>query len=583
MPAKHPCIGIVVPVFGHSRLVGEALVSAIDQSFDGSIVIVVVVDGDPAPETTLAIRSLALAGERPVYTIFRRNGRLPAARNSGIDLLLQIHPELDAIYFLDADNRLSSHSLSVFWETLSNNPTAAWAYPDIGFIGLTWGAGNIDFRETAPAYDPLRHLMGNICEAGSMVRGDVFRRGLRFDEAFSTGYEDWEFWLQCLDLGLVGAPATGAGFQYRRRSDSMLAEADRSSAIIKAKIYAKHRRLFSATSIAEKFKTACATYVLATDDGNWRLLSADGSLFRQGNTTLHDLIESAREHFHFTYLPRFALLPLKNQSQLPTVSIERTLALLADPQHLHATADLRAVAQESAEEEFFEVIPITALSTRAEPRLTELSHILTQIDIPSAHRVDRRYAGPAAFQIEQFVRERLVHEEGSAASPLCDPVDLQAKPALKHILIDPEEVWLNHPFRVQVEKRLAGLERGSVRLESKSVNWTRFAGRIFPYFDSGFKLFSDLPQSKSEFAVIVADSRALFYCGELKRFSKHVAFVTPANIQDYDFTAIEAAEHALTEIYCTSTTAVRLRSVGVPLRKIVILDQTIDGLTGAIT
>ena len=571
MSPDHPLIGVVVPVFGHSRLVGEALVSVLDQTFDGSIAVVVVVDGDPAPETTLAIRSLARAGERPVYTLFRRNGRLPAARNAGIDLLLKLHPDLDAIYLLDADNRLSPHSLEVFWQSLATHPEAAWAYPEIGLVGLTWGASGIDLRQTAPIYDPLRHLMGNICEAGSMVRGDVFRAGLRFDESFTTGYEDWEFWLQCLDRGMVGTPAKGTGFQYRRRSDSMLAEADRASQDIKAKLLAKHCRVFARESVAQKYCDSCAPYLLAGEDDNWRLVRADGRWFRDGAVSFNDLLASAQRHFHFTYLPRFVLLPVGDHKLLPEVSVERTLALLADaPASLRVGLNVEPVAPES-QAPGFDLVALSALKAHPDERLAALAQRLARIDVPVAGPMDRRYGGPASFQVDRFVRDQLAENAVAPAMAIEEPAPVTVADLPARLLIDSADRWSTHPFRPILEARLPGMLRQELDFATLQVNWTRFCGRVFPYYTSPFAIPSRPEAERAEVAMIVADSQALFYAGELKRVARKVAFVTPQVVLETDFAAIEAAEHALSEIFCTAETAARLRSAGVPLRKLVVL------------
>ncbi len=50
---------------------------------------------------------------------------------------------------------------------------------------------------------------------------------MRFDETMREGFEDWDFWLQAIAAGFVGRHLPRAGFQYRKRMESMLAESER--------------------------------------------------------------------------------------------------------------------------------------------------------------------------------------------------------------------------------------------------------------------------------------------------------------------------------------------------------------------
>ena len=62
-------VGIVVPVYGHSRLVAEAIASALDQDYAGAIDVVVVVDGDRDIETLQTVKSFLSTPGRSVNVI----------------------------------------------------------------------------------------------------------------------------------------------------------------------------------------------------------------------------------------------------------------------------------------------------------------------------------------------------------------------------------------------------------------------------------------------------------------------------------------------------------------------------------
>ncbi len=241
--------GVVIPAFGHPKFLAEAIVSACEQKTDRPVYVVVVDDGCRFEETGETVSHLLPLYQGSLFYLRQKNTRLPGARNAGIRFLLNLLPDVDAIYLLDADNRLSPNSLDVYRRALGDDPKIGWAYPDISFFGLTRGEDGFDTRETAPIYSPLKHLVGNISEAGSMVRAEVFKAGVMFDETMTSGFEDWEFWLSALDAGYQGSRAVDTGFLYRGRPESMLADSRRLADGLVEKIRTKHKALFDPKNI----------------------------------------------------------------------------------------------------------------------------------------------------------------------------------------------------------------------------------------------------------------------------------------------------------------------------------------------
>ncbi len=236
--ATAPRIGIVVPLYKHSVLVGDALASAIDQVVAAQYLIVVVNDGCPFSDTTDHLQAIRAAHPALLHYIVRPNGGLSAARNSGIDYLLSRFPSIEAIYFLDADNRLHPRGIAAAYDRLLADPAADWVYPNIDMFGRR---ENYDY---CGPYSPLRHAFHNTCEAGSLVHRRVFDAGIRFDEAMRHGYEDWEFWLGAAGAGFRGVHEPHFGFEYRNRAESMLSQSKRDGAAILAAIRAKHPKLW---------------------------------------------------------------------------------------------------------------------------------------------------------------------------------------------------------------------------------------------------------------------------------------------------------------------------------------------------
>ena len=240
-----PGLAIVIPVYKHSVLMTEAVESALAQLATFDIAIVIVDDGCPFPETESIGTTYATAHDN-VFYLRKSNGGLSSARNYGIDFACDLFPSIEAIYFLDADNRITPPAMQDVFDFLKSRPEIDWVYPNIDKFGIGWNGSY-----QAP-YSRLLHLtFDNICEAGSMVSRRVFDACIRFDETMKAGFEDWEFWLQCISHGFIGANYPFFGFDYRQRAESMLRDSHRTKAAIMAYIREKHKKLFMPDTLAQ--------------------------------------------------------------------------------------------------------------------------------------------------------------------------------------------------------------------------------------------------------------------------------------------------------------------------------------------
>ncbi|WCL55124.1 glycosyltransferase family A protein [Gimibacter soli] len=236
-------VGVVIPAYGHPQFLAETIASACEQTCRFDHYVVVVDDECRYEDTRRVTQELMALYPGRLFYLRQPNTRLPGARNAGIRFLMDLLPDLDAIFLLDADNRLAPWALQRYRDILGDDPAVGWAYPDIAFFGMNRVDGGVDIRETAPEYSRLKHLVSNLCEAGSMVRASLFRDGVFFDEAMKYGLEDWDFWLSAVEAGYTGVRARDCGFFYRRRPESMIADAQRHSSVWLDKLQSKHASL----------------------------------------------------------------------------------------------------------------------------------------------------------------------------------------------------------------------------------------------------------------------------------------------------------------------------------------------------
>lgn len=239
-PAPAPvAVAAIIPAHGQPGLLAEALAALLGQQ-GVAVAAIVVDDGCPFPETTATAAAFATAHPGRVFALRRANGGLSAARNTGIEFALAAFPALEAIYFLDADNRLHPRFLARALAALrAAPPETGWIYPDFDMFGVALNGSG------AGPWSLLAHLSDNLSEAGSLVRRAVLEAGLRFDETMRSGFEDWDFWLQAAAAGFRGQHLANAGFRYRRRPESMLSGAERQREALLAGMRRKHAALFA--------------------------------------------------------------------------------------------------------------------------------------------------------------------------------------------------------------------------------------------------------------------------------------------------------------------------------------------------
>ncbi len=257
-----PRIGIVIPVYKHSVLVNEAVASVLAQRGNTRFIMVIVNDGCPFPETARGVKAMALAYPDKILSLHTPNGGLSAARNRGIQLLLNRYPSIEGIFLLDADNRLDPGSFAIFEKLLDEEPDADWFYPQFDMFGL------VNHASHGGSWSLLMHATDNMCEAGSLVRRRVFDGGARYDEGMRLGYEDWDFWLTAAKHGFRGLAVDKPFLQYRKRPESMLSGSHRVDGEIRSFMRRKHAWLYNARSItAIEHREAPRARVLFADSG----------------------------------------------------------------------------------------------------------------------------------------------------------------------------------------------------------------------------------------------------------------------------------------------------------------------------
>ncbi|WP_071796210.1 glycosyltransferase [Natronohydrobacter thiooxidans] len=263
LAASQPKLAIIIPIFKHSGLLAEAIESVLRQRFSDGIRLILVNDGCPFAETHDVCRDYALAYPEIITYLRKANGGLSDARNCGIRHVLEYIPSAEAIYLLDADNRLRPDAMARAKSALDADPAVDWIYPNIDMFGLNWAG---DYGGT---YSLLIHSAMNICEAGSLIHRRVFEAGVFFDTSFKMGWEDWDFFLGAARQEFRGKNIENFGFLYRKRPESMLADSERETGALQGAMEQKHKPLFKPKSLLQLEQAEAPRYAIhLTDEQN---------------------------------------------------------------------------------------------------------------------------------------------------------------------------------------------------------------------------------------------------------------------------------------------------------------------------
>src|ERR1044072_7818577 len=121
--SERKLVTVIIPCYNQGRYLGEAIESALGQSYKNVEVIVV---DDGSTDNTLEVASRY---ER-VESIRQDNRGLAEARNAGLRA-----SRGEYIVFLDADDRLKENAIEAGVDSLDAHPSCAFAYGHVRLIG----------------------------------------------------------------------------------------------------------------------------------------------------------------------------------------------------------------------------------------------------------------------------------------------------------------------------------------------------------------------------------------------------------------------------------------------------------------
>ncbi len=196
MSAQPPLVSIIIPTYNMRQWIGEAIDSALAQTYPHCEIIVV--DDGSTDGTGNWIQERY--GDRVLYRWQPHRG-VARARNHGLSLA-----HGDYIQFLDADDLLRPEKIAMQVHFLEQHPEYAVVYCQT----LKFNAEDppqICKREAKERYQSGRILAsmvddGYILPHAALIRRSWVERIAPFDESLPSN-EDWDFWLRMASAGAL--------------------------------------------------------------------------------------------------------------------------------------------------------------------------------------------------------------------------------------------------------------------------------------------------------------------------------------------------------------------------------------------
>jgi glycosyltransferase involved in cell wall biosynthesis len=196
-----PMVSVVITCFNYGEYLAEAIDSAIGQSYRPLEVIVV---NDGSTDDTEAV-AMQYAGD--IHYLYQSNSGVSVARNTGIRTARG-----DFVVGLDADDTLAPDFVEKCVNLLQAHPTAGFVYTQARLFGRESG------QTEYPEYDPVRLKQYNFIHQSVLIRAPVVKAHM-YDENFTGGFEDWNFFLTLAEHEVHGILLDEPLLNYRKHTD----------------------------------------------------------------------------------------------------------------------------------------------------------------------------------------------------------------------------------------------------------------------------------------------------------------------------------------------------------------------------
>lgn len=202
-------VSVVVPCFRYAHFLEECIDSLVNQTYKPHEIIIVD-DGSPDNTIEVAQNLIEKYPDSNIKYITKENGGLSSARNAGIRIATG-----SWITCLDADDKLVPGAIEEHVKLIEDDYTIAQC-------------GLMEFGERHIAYAPQgatleKILRGNTIFCNAMFSKKVWEAVGGYDESdvMKFGWEDYEYWIRCLEHGCYVKTSDFIALRYRAHENNM--------------------------------------------------------------------------------------------------------------------------------------------------------------------------------------------------------------------------------------------------------------------------------------------------------------------------------------------------------------------------
>ncbi len=234
-----PLVSVVIPCYRQSEYLAEAMESVLAQTY-AHWELIVVNDGSPDDTSAVVHDFQRRHPGHVIRLIEQENTGLPAARNAGIAA-----SKGEFCVPLDADDRIAPTFIARCLDEMREQPQVGFVYSHMQRFGVV----NDVFE--LPPFDAQtivhRDNTASIC---ALLRKVMWHEVGGYNETMREGYEDWDFWVGCIEQGWTGVRVPEPLFAYRIKPQGMLREANTKRLYLIARIVQNHPSLYERRTLA---------------------------------------------------------------------------------------------------------------------------------------------------------------------------------------------------------------------------------------------------------------------------------------------------------------------------------------------
>lgn len=205
--SSSPKVSIIIPCFNQCKYIGEAITSALNQTYAN--VEIVVINDASTDDSKSIIENFAQKYKNIVFLNNEENKGVVYSRNTAIDAACG-----EYILPLDGDDKIEPTYVEKAVKILQNNPKIGIVYCKAKLFGNKCGEWKLpEFSETEILYQ-------NCVFCCSLFRKSDFEKVGKYKEYMNNGHEDWDLWLSFLEAGLKVHKIDEFLFNYRQLSSN---------------------------------------------------------------------------------------------------------------------------------------------------------------------------------------------------------------------------------------------------------------------------------------------------------------------------------------------------------------------------